>query len=245
LLKEIKLNKKVPRLLLAHAEEYFEAIPGVEVLWPDRTYSPVFDLSLSGFAVDASTQLGSLKPEQTMELRLKLPTLAETIPFRVRLVRLKTRYAGFVFENLGLENRLTLEQTLKDQIVADSVKEIPTSQLPQGLSGNIWLHGAFDTNIILTFDPGRLEIENALVESDNLIWKYDFGAVTLHKTLPTTDEAQTYFSPEELGTAAGGRKVSMGASWMGRLIRVLETVNERRGGDLAGLLVLLRTQRAH
>jgi hypothetical protein len=245
LLKEIKLNKKVPRLLLAHAEEYFEAIPGVEVLWPDRSYSSVFDLSLSGFAVDARAQLGNLKLDQAMELRLKLPGLAETIPFRVRLVRLKTRYAGFVFENLGLENRLTLEQPLKDQIVADSLKEIPSAQLPQGLVGNVWLHGAFDTNVILTFDSGRLEIENALVESDNLIWKYDFGSVTLHKTLPTTDETQTYLNPEELNGSAAGRKVSMGASWMGRLIRVLEVVNERRGGDLSGLLILLRIQREH
>ncbi len=245
MLKEIKLTKKVPRLLLAHQEEYFEAIPGVEALWPNRSYSQVFDLSLSGLAVDATAMIGSLKLDQVFELRLKLPGLSETIPFQVRVVRLKARYAGLVFENMGIENRLTLEQSLKDKIVADSLKEIPASQLPSHLSASLWLHGAFDTNVILSFTDGRLEIERALVESDNLIWKYDLGTVTLHKTLPTSEEGSLYLKPEDLTTSSSARKVSMGASWMGRLIRVLENVNERRGGDLAGLLVLLRSQRAH
>lgn len=244
MLKEIHITKKIPRLLLAHAEPYLEAIPGVEILWPDRSFSAVYDLSLSGFYVDARRQLGAVKMDQLTELRLKLPTLAESIPFKVRLVKMQGAAAGFVFENMGLENRLTLEQSLKDQIVTHSLKEIPVAQLPVALRGSLWLHGAFDTNLLLWFSSDSRQIEKAIVESDNLIWKYEAGSVSLLKTLPTILESQEYLNAAEI-VQASGRKVSMGASWMERLMRVLELVNERRGGDLSGLLILMRHQRAH
>lgn len=243
--KEIKSIKKIPRLLLAHQETYFEAIPGVEALWPDRTYSPVYDLGLSGLAVDAHAQIGSLKPDQVLQLRLKLPGLPETLPFQVRLVQLKApRYAGFVLENLGFENRLALEQVTKDKIVIESLKDVPVAQLPQPLQGDLWLHGAFDTNFVMWFQAGRLEISKALIEYDNLIWMYDNGSVYLQKSLPNTEENQTYLKPQDLFVKTP-TKVSMGASWMGRLIRVVEAINEKRNGELSGLLILLRSQRAH
>ncbi|MGZ5279797.1 MAG: PilZ domain-containing protein [Pseudobdellovibrionaceae bacterium] len=245
MLKEFKATKKIPRLLLAHADTYFEAIPGVEVLWPDRSFSAVYDLSLSGLAVDAGAQVGSLKLDQVMELRLKVPGLAATLPFKVRMVRLKApRYAGFVFENVGIENRLVLEQITKDKIVIDSLKDIPPQELPQDLQGQQWIHGAFDTNLILWFQPERLEVSKALVEYDNLIWMYDAGSVFLQKSLPNADENQNYLKSQELFVKTAV-KVSMGASWMERLIRVIEAVNEKRAGELSGLLILLRSQRAH
>ncbi len=243
--KEIKAIKKIPRLLLAHDETYSEAIPGVEALWPDRSYSAVYDLSLSGLSVDAHEQIGSLKPDQAMELRLKLPGLPETLPFRVRLVRMKApRYAGFVLENVGFENRLALEQVTKDKIVSESMRDVPVAQLPQALQGNSWLHGAFDTNFILWFQPERLQVSKALIEYDNLIWMYDAGQIYLQKSLPNSEENQSYLKSQELFVKTS-TKVSMGASWMGRLIRVVESVNEKRNGELAGLLMLLRSQRAH
>jgi hypothetical protein len=73
---------------------------------------------------------------------------------------------------------------------------------------------------------------------------YDSGQIFLQKSLPTSEENQSYFKAEDLFTKTP-TKVSMGASWMDRLIRVLDQANERRGGDLAGLLILLRGQRAH
>ncbi len=243
MLKEFRTTKKVPRLLLAHAEEYLEAIPEVQVLWPDRTYSAVYDLSLSGLSVDAHAQLGGLRLDQSLELRLKIPGQEETTPFKVRVVRLKANVAGFVFENTGFDNRLVLDQITKDQIVSDSMKEIPLSQLPEQLRGSLWLHGAFDTNVIVNFRAGRLEVEHAVVESDNTVWIYDNGAISVQKSAGTADESAAYFQASEL-LNPGPRKVSMGASWMDRVIRVLDQVNERRGGDLAGLLILLRSQRA-
>jgi hypothetical protein len=163
-LKEIKAIKKIPRLLLAHDETYFEAIPGVEALWPDRSFSPIYDLSLSGLAVDASAQIGSLKINQIIDLRLKIPGLEETLPFKVRLVKMKApRYAGFVFENLSFDNRLALEQATKDLIVTESLKSIPVAQLPAALQCDLWLHGAFDTNVMLWFETDRLAVKKALV----------------------------------------------------------------------------------
>jgi hypothetical protein len=196
-------------------------------------------------AADASEQIGSLKLNQIIDLRLKIPGLEETLPFKVRLVRLKApRYAGFVFENVSFDNRLALEQVTKDLIVTESFKSIPVAQLPASLQCDLWLHGAFDTNVMLWFENDRLSVKKALVESDNLIWMYDAGQIFLQKSFPTSEENQSYFKAEELFTKTA-TKVSMGASWMDRLIRVLDQANERRGGDLAGLLILLRSQRAH
>jgi hypothetical protein len=237
-LKEFSVSQKIPRLLKISLPESQQAIPGLEILWPSRQFSAVFDISLSGLQVAAEIPPGQLRLHQNLDLRLKIPGLEDSLPLKARVAQLHPGVVGLTFENGNFANRLVLEQPVKDAILQSSLRELPISALPASMNApKLWLHGAFDTNVILW--DGK-----ALIESENLIWMYDRGATFLQKSWPAIPEAQEYFNTEELFRTSRV-KVSMGASWMDRVIRWIDKANQDRHGDLSELLQLLKSQRAH
>jgi hypothetical protein len=237
------LSKKIPRFLTAQTTgDYKDGIPGIQALWPDRSESAVYDLSLSGMAISPNHHFSKVKLHESFDFNLRIRGLEDHVLVKARLVRIHPKYLGVIFESMSIEGRLTLDQHTKDRLIVESIKEVRLSSLPREQSGDLWLHGVFDTNVILWLSPETQKIQKALIEYENLVWNFDNGETLLQKSAAAIDESQSYFQNREGLTP--GAKVSMGASWLDRLIRTLQKIDENRG-DLSPLIQLLRSQRAH
>jgi hypothetical protein len=241
-------QRKVPRILLANSEEWAQAMAGVQLIWPNHHESAVFDLNYGGLIVSSQGYLERLKLHQSFEFKLKIRGLEDVVPLKARLIQIQPQTLGFIFESISTDNRLMIEQSVKDSLVAESLKELSQKSLPPHIRGDIWLHGPFDTNLIFSLGETSREIEKALIEYDNLIWRFEKGDVLLQKSVATADESQGYYSSAQVFTkGAISSRVSMGASWMGRLLKCLEKAESFKSVSnshftLAPLVQLLQSQ---
>lgn len=234
-------TKKIPRVLLAHGEDFNQKLSGAYVIWPDRGQSELIDISLSGMSIGAEGRLTKVLQNQSVPFELRIVGVEETLPLKARLVQTRSQSLGFLFESISSEGRLTLEQAIKDRLVTDNLKPRSPADLPSESRGDLWLHGPFDTNVILWNQVGSEDLRRAHVEYDNLTWIYENGDVHLFKSSTAVSQNQSYFQSAS-SPVTGSGKVSMGASWPDRLLKVLDRVNEREG-SLSKLLLLLRRQR--
>ncbi|MEZ0392025.1 MAG: hypothetical protein ACAH59_07420 [Pseudobdellovibrionaceae bacterium] len=241
---EVRPGKKVPRLFLAQNHSLPAPLKGMEVLWPDRSESSVFDLSYSGMVIGANESQSRLRPGSSYDFHLRLAIFEDPLPFRAQVVHVGASSIGLFFDATFSENRLSFEQSTKDQILVENLKEWPLQKLPSELASDLWLHGPFDTNLIVKKRSGsETEFERVLVEYDNLIWHYRPEEVIVQRSFSSVPEEKGYFSPKEIFDPKLN-KVSMGASWLDRWIKLVEKLNDQRG-DLFSLLQLLKSQRAH
>lgn len=219
-------SKKFPRLFLAHPEEVFQALPDVQMLLPSRQLVPVFDLSFAGIAISSAGLVSILKPGHYFPASLKISGIKDPISLKLRVVKVTTKYIGFVFDTMASEGRLVLDQGLKDQLVERSMRKISSSFMPAALQSDVWFHGSFDTNVYLWKKEDGVGIRKAVIEYDNLVWIYTEGKVVLRKSVSATEEVKGYAGPL-LETAE--QKVSMGASWLDRLVKVIDKIPDSDG----------------
>jgi hypothetical protein len=239
----VTTSKKIPRLLLAHGDQVLSPLPNLQVLWPGRTESDLYDISLSGMAISHNPPLSDkMKLHQSVDFNLRVKGLDDHISLKARLVKVHPQYLGFIFESMSIEGRLVIDQVTKDRIILETLREKSQEVLPTEMRGDIWLHGAFDTNLILWKSADGASLLKVLVEYENLTWVCRGDELILHKSPSAVDENQTYFNPSEVFSPV--RKVSQGASWMDRLIKVVEKLQDQRG-DLFVLLTLLKAHREH
>ncbi len=233
-------SKKVPRFLKAYSESLMQPLKNVKVLWPDRTESLVYDLSLGGMVVSAEGALGKYKLYDSFDFLLCLPQIDEPLVLTARIVSLNSQIAALNFESITVDRRLMLEQSFKDQLIYENLRSLPVTELPFDLQGQMWLHGPFDTNLILWTEPNSNQVYQSVIEYENLVWFLSEGDSILKKTVSAVEDSQKYLSLSDIQHK--GAKVSMGASWLDRLIKCLEKVQDERG-DVFQVLQWLKSQR--
>lgn len=240
----VTASKKIPRLLVAQSPESFHALKDIQAIWPDRQESKVYDLSFGGMVLSANPLWGRVNPEQNLDFLLRVRGFEDPLPIKAKIKKISSHSVGLIFDNQLAEGRLAFEQVVKDRIVSENLHSSALETLPAELqSADVWLHGPFDTNVILWKKEGTNEIEKAIVEYDNLVWIWQKNTWAVQRSLTATDESSGYYNATELFDGTRNR-VSMGASWLDRLCKLLSTVNEEQSGDLQNLVALLKTPRA-
>ena len=78
------------------------------------------------------------------------------------------------------------------------------------------MHGPFDTDFYIRSDPFR-----ALIEYDGLTLTFENGVWKQQKSVSVVSASQSYLSAWSLPTS---HKVSRGASWLDRLLKMQEFV---------------------
>lgn len=195
-------------------------LKGLSMMWPDRSRSEIYDLSLAGILVSAQAQVALRKVGQQCEIRLDLDDKGHSIFLKARIETLNGETIGLVFEALSAAHRLVIEQNVKDRILIQNLRVMPEaySAFPQAT----WFHGPFDTNLFL-WQSSPENLEKAVVEYDNLIWSFDQnGSVQIFKSGAATNSAKAYLHLPDLGTSAV--RISLGASWLDRLSKCLEVL---------------------
>lgn len=251
-------NKKLPRLFLIQGlTGSMPSLKGVKIQWPfelSHLESDVLDLSLSGLAAGGAGVPAKLKLGQSFEIKLKVESVRDPVMLKVRVVRQQAGLVGLALESISAEGRLTLDQVVKDRMVTENLHLLSPTELSSEFHSAKWFHGPFDTNFFVWLkEDGSLKA--ALVEYDHLVWIYQEGKVTLQKTGSATDENKGYFETHLLDqdtksankvSGRSGNKVSMGASWLDRLLKVLNQVSVRPESaqpELQALTLILRHQR--
>lgn len=234
-------TKKMPRLFLIQGlTGGMPSLSGVKVQWPfelSHLESEVLDLSLSGLATQGAGVPAKLKLGQSFEVKLKVEGVREPVMLKVRVVRLQGQLVGLAMESISTEGRLTLDQPVKDRLVSENIHQLSPAELSSEFHAATWFHGPFDTNFFLWFKPDGT-LKDALIEYDHLIWMYQEGKIHLQKTGSATEENKGYL---EIASSAGAGKVSMGASWLDRLLKVME--HGPQEASLKALSQILRSQR--
>ena len=237
-------TKKMPRLFLAHGDEDFQPMNGLKVIWPDLAESQVFDLSFSGIAVSSLNRMSKYKLGANFEIKLRVFPEGLTLVMKVRLIRMTAKVIGFIFESISTEGRLVLDQVIKDRFVLENLRQTSTAALPPSMQSQVWVHGPFDTNFMI-WKKESGELDQVIVEYDNLLWIYQQGRVTIQKSPSAVDEARGYLAnPEALASTPG--TVSMGASWLDRLLKLMDKAQAQLDSpDMKALQSLLRAQRSN
>lgn len=233
--------KKYPRLFLAHQDDLYRALPEVLIILPDNTYVPVLGLSLAGIAIPASGLMGKYKVGQFFDAKIKIFNNPTHLEVKVQVLKITAHMIGLVFDILATDGRLKLDQPQKDQLVINNLRHMPTKDLQQSLQADVWYHGPFDTNVFIWKKAGSPHINKMIVEYDNILWIYNEGKIDIQKSISATSESKGYAAPL-IETA--GQKISMGASWMARLIKTLEQVADSEG-YMNEAVNVLKYQRTH
>lgn len=217
---DVASQKKTPRLFLNPRAPVNEPLIGVSWMWPDRSRSPVFDISLAGMLVSAKGYIGKLKLGEQFESRLDLDDKGASIQVKVRVEKISADSLSLAFESLSADRRLVIEQNLKDRILIQNFKKMKdTSGLAPQLQGAEWFHGPFDTNFFMwQLNPGY-SLEKAIVEYDHLLVIFEEGkALQVYKSGSATEAAKGYLPH----LTNPGAKISMGASWLDRLSKCMD-----------------------
>lgn len=219
---EVASQKKTPRIFLNPQAPANEPLPGVSWMWPDRSRSQVFDLSLAGMLVSSKGYVGKLKLNEQFDSRLDLDEKGTSIQVKVRVEKISADLLSLSFESLSADRRLIIEQGLKDRILIQNLKKMKaTAGLPAQMQGADWFHGPFDTNFFLwQLNPGY-SLEKAIVEYDHLLVLFEEGkALQVFKSGSATEAAKGYLPT--LNSNPSGMKIAMGASWLDRLSKCMD-----------------------
>jgi hypothetical protein len=227
-------SKNMPRLFDFEGADLVP-LKSVNLVWPDLSRSPIFDLSVAGLTAQWVPDFGKVKIGAPQKIRIEIPGMTDFINLDVKYSKFTAQSVGLSFENITSEGRLVLQQVLKDQMVIDNVSLKNTQNLFPGLRADVWLHGPYDTNIML-WREGE-EIVQAVLEYDNLQWIYEDGEILLQKSKNTAGESKGYFGSKV------GAPVVMGASWPDRLLRMLAKI-EQKFPEVEGVANLFREERS-
>jgi hypothetical protein len=228
-------HKNLPRLLTEDSGQALKALKGVHLVWPDLSRSAVFDIGVSGLSVKSVSEFGKIKVGATKQVRIEIPGINDFINLNLKIAKQSGHNLGLHFESITSDGRLVLPQALKDQLAAENMQSHTTETLFPNLRADLWLHGPYDTNILIWREG--TEIVQAMLEYDNLLWTFERGEVSLQKSQNLFSESRGYFGSK--ATAP----VAMGASWPDRLLKLLTQV-EKNHPEAAGIQALFKTERS-
>lgn len=214
---DVAPSNRVPRLFQNPNDGDYVPMVGVMVHWEDRTRSEVYDISLSGILISARGRLGKLRLGESIDLQMSIAGMPEPLILKVYVRTLSAETAGFAFAPNQMEGRFTIDQGMKDLLILENLKQKSASAFyPHFHTCHLWVTGPFDTNLFVFDNPKGLEF---ICEYEQLVLFYKDGKPTLLRSSTSTEESKGYLSPflyPQKGT------VKMGASWLSRLIRLLE-----------------------
>lgn len=216
--KNLDAKRKFPRIFLLSGTEERQTVPGVLLMLPDRTHLPILSMSLSGIVISPVGYLSSLRIGQILNCKLKAMGLDEPIELKLKVARLFSKEAYLMMESISAENRIAMDQNVKDRLIFASLQERDSSSLHPQFQGGYWLNSLFDTNFLFWKSKDNAMIERALIEYDGLCFFFEKESWWLQKSVPSIEEAHGYAGP---WVQQNIQKVSMGASWKERLVRLI------------------------
>lgn len=226
-------QKRIPRLLLIQHKQPLEALKNMSLIWPDKSESSIYDLSFAGINIAATTVVSKLKLGEYCEPKLKVLGFKEPLKLKMKVATVSARSVGLSFDATTVEGKLTLEQGLKDLLILENLNPVEFDANPMLPDLQKWYHAPFETNILFFDESSPYSMA---VEYDHVIAFYGAGEWTLRKSLASTETQKSYFGP--FIQAVPGN-ISLGASWLDRLVRLLD-LHPLARTDLALLIERLR-----
>ena len=201
-------KRKFPRLFLVNREKMANALPGAFLVWPDRSQTPVLDLSDAGILI--SSQGAPLKLGQVLEVKLQLAK-HEPKTVLVKVLRLTRQTILLALDSLTLAGRLKVEQDEREVLIRSSWEKM------QSIDSD-WWHSVFDTNIWMWRDSAGV-LQKMILEFETVALIYDSQGLRFVKAPSAFDEAKGYAGPlnEPLPN-----KVEPGHNWRDRLHKMLK-----------------------
>lgn len=228
-------KRRFPRLFLAHEDSDYREIAGAKILWPKQGQSVVYDMSYAGLAVECGGRTLQFKAGQHLEVGLKLPG-QDPFPIEVDIVRVGPKVIALKIATTSPDGRIKIDQFLKDQIVGTNTRKMKSEILDASFKSDIWFHGPFDTNFFL-WGKGE-NLQKAVFEYDNLLLTFEENKFRVTRSASAGDGSLGYMG-EFANTITTGHKVSLGASWVDRVIRLISQVDDQ-DGHLRPLVTLLQ-----
>lgn len=244
MIRELTSEIKEPRFLNCHPEDYYSSIDDVQLFWPHRVFTKVYDINLSGFVAEKCAEQYLPKAAQYLTVRLMLPGSEETQSFEVQVSKITEKFIYFVFDKNVPQSRLLLDQQNKDQIIAKTLKQIPINLFQNSNKQSLWLHGAFDSNILIWKSEQTGKIQEFAIEYDNILMSFKDEKVLVQRTPQAVAVGKSYF-PFDENLSLKGAKISLGNGWLPRLLKVLQTNQIQSSFDLHELIQLLKAQTEH
>lgn len=238
---DLILKKKSPRLFLALPDELAQPLNGTHLVWPDRSITNILDMSYAGIVISSSGVLTKIKKGQTYDAKIYLESSNEAMALKLKATQIQAKSVGFLINTMNVNGRLMIDQVAKDDLVLKNFRSFSTNHFREILRSDIWFHAPFDTNVFIwekDTKQGSAGLSKAFVEYDNLLLHYDMGKIKLQKSTSASEEIRGYEAP--LTQFSGN--VSMGVSWLDRLIKILTQLDEKTG-KLTSLIQILRTQK--
>lgn len=140
---------------------------GLEFVWSDRSLSFIKDISFSGITIHGRGHIGKAKVGEPITARLRLED-GSYLPLQLLIQKISANQIAFEFEN-PVGGRITLEQSLKDQIIARNMRELIPTKLFGAHKPDLWLHGPFDTNVLIWQSEDRQSSKKFIIEYDHLV----------------------------------------------------------------------------
>lgn len=215
-------RRRYPRLFLAGQDSEYREIAGAKILWPKQGQSVVYDMSYAGLAVECGGRTLQFKAGQHLEVGLKLPG-QDPFPIAVDVVRVLPKVIALKIATTSPDGRIKIDQFLKDQIVGTNTRKMNTALLDKTLMSDIWYHGPFDTNFFLWKKDDKLD--KVIFEYDNLLLTFENNSFRVTRSASTGDETLGYMGDLNKSVTTG-HQVSLGASWIDRVLRLLSQVTD-------------------
>ena len=208
-------KRKFPRLFLVSRPSANVGLQDVFLLWPDRTQTPVLDLSDAGILI--LNQGAPLKLGQVLEVKLKLAQ-HEPKTVLVKVLRLTKETILLALDSLTLKGRSKVEQDEREILIRASWTKMPTQDLTANFQSSDWWHSVFDTNIWIWRDSAGV-LQKMILEFETVALIYDSQGLRFVKAPSAFDETKGYAGPLDQPLP---NKVEPGHNWRDRLHKMLK-----------------------
>lgn len=213
MLTELLVSKKKPRIF-SLKNDLLLPLPESQLLWPDRSYSPVFDVSLAGVLISSYRKVGKFRLGEAVDCKLRLFSDFE-MKLRLLVSETSAGYIGLSIDPLSRESRILISEAEKEKFILSNLVQHSTEQLIPKLRASHWVHGPFDTNIFLWTSEGRLV--KCLFEYDHIVWQFENGSQRFYKSQSYSLPPQGY----ESAYCDEKNNLLLGSNWSARAKRML------------------------
>lgn len=249
---ELSQEKKVLRFIDGYPESFLRPLEGVSVLWADRQFTSVVEISLGGIIVQKPPNFDSSNAAknwakgsfQTMEIRLQTPSHETTLPYEVEISRVSSQYIYFNFDILSPKSRLLIDQNTKDDLIKKSLQSLPLHVFGESDTRVIWIHGAFETNFTVWRNDVTGALEKFVIEYDNTLLFYKDKNIWSQRSSLSKTIGTSYFLFDE-NFVHKGPKMSLGSSWLARVSKILEVAEVYSSFDLREARKIISNQQSH
>jgi hypothetical protein len=152
--RSISVGERTPRLFRVG---HWSPLWGVMAIGPQRKILPVYDISSSGMVLghlNLNAFSTKSKPGERVQFQLLLSASKEPVLIQASVEHVHSSQSFLAFSQRLADQRLMIEQTLKEEIILDNLRVMPNeveSKVIASELNKVWIHGPFDTNFV--FDP--------------------------------------------------------------------------------------------